>query len=40
MGHKYAPMVEARFAQPANLCGLRLFAIRSQLPFETSCSLP
>src|SRR6516164_10754419 len=25
---------EARFAQPANLCGLQLFAVRSQLPFE------
>ena len=31
---KRSMAVEARFAQPANLCGLQIFAVRSQLPFE------
>ena len=35
MGHLDAPMAaEARFAQPANLCGLQLFVVGSQFPFE------
>src|SRR5215471_1431511 len=35
VGHGYAPVAaEARFAQPANLLVLQLFAVRSQLPFE------
>jgi hypothetical protein len=35
VGHGYAPTAaEARLAKPANLCGLQLFAVRRQLPFE------
>ena len=35
MGHLYGPMAaEARFAQPANPCGLQPFVVQSQFPFE------